>query len=202
MEMKNRVEKKYVFNLLLRYKKQLVLNAVLSILLLGIYMATPILEQKIIDDGILSQDYAYLLWLVIIAAILGLIGYLVQYLQMHIQSGVAAAFRGALKVESLAHALRLKMHYLKEHTMMALMSDANTNVNNISSVCSSDIVGIFIEFINVIGYLVGLLLLNWKLTLVVICVVPVKIWISSICEKLSKTWIEKLLQEVRYEKAF
>lgn len=53
--MKNQKEKKYVFKLLLTYKKQLVLNAILSLLLLVIYMATPILEQRIIDIGILSK---------------------------------------------------------------------------------------------------------------------------------------------------
>lgn len=74
------------------------------------------------------------------------------------------------------------------------MSDANNDVNNMSRVCSSDVIGIFIEFINVIGYFIGLLFLSWKLSLLVLCIVPLKILISSFCERLSKTWIEKLLQ--------
>ena len=78
--------------------------------------------------------------------------------------------------------------------MLALMSDANNDVNNMSRVCSSDVIGIFIEFINVIGYFIGLLFLSWKLSLLVLCIVPLKIFISSFCERLSKTWIEKLLQ--------
>lgn len=41
--------KKYIFQLMLRYKKELILNTVLSFFLLAIYMVTPILEQKIID---------------------------------------------------------------------------------------------------------------------------------------------------------
>ena len=192
--MKNQKEKKYVFKLLLTYKKQLVLNAILSLLLLVIYMATPILEKRIIDIGILSKNYKVLLKLVLIAALISISGYIIQYIQMHIQSGVAAAFRSSLKVEALSHALRLKMHHLKEHTMLALMSDANNDVNNMSRICSSDVVGIFVEFINVIGYLIGLLFLSWKLSLIVICIAPLKVCISSICEKLSKTWIEKLLQ--------
>lgn len=133
--MKNQKEKKYVFKLLLTYKKQLVLNAILSLLLLVIYMATPILEQRIIDIGILSKNYKVLLKLVLIAALISISGYIIQYIQMHIQSGVAAAFRSSLKVEALSHALRLKMHHLKEHTMLALMSDANNDVNNMSKSC-------------------------------------------------------------------
>ena len=66
--MKNRREKKYIFQLMLRYKKELILNTVLSFFLLAIYMVTPILEQKIIDEGILSKDYVILLKLVFIAA--------------------------------------------------------------------------------------------------------------------------------------
>ena len=184
--MKNRREKKYIFQLMLRYKKELILNTVLSFFLLAIYMVTPILEQKIIDEGILSKDYVILLKLVFI------VGYFIQYIQMHIQSGVAAAFRSSLKVEALSHALRLKMCYLKKYSMLALMSDANNDVNNMSRVCSSDVIGIFIEFINVIGYFIGLLFLSWKLSLLVLCIVPLKIFISSFCERLSKTWIEKL----------
>mgnify|MGYP005960508951 FL=1 len=192
--MKNRREKKYIFQLMLRYKKELILNTVLSFFLLAIYMVTPILEQKIIDEGILSKDYVILLKLVFIAAFIGIVGYFIQYIQMHIQSGVAAAFRSSLKVEALSHALRLKMCYLKKYSMLALMSDANNDVNNMSRVCSSDVIGIFIEFINVIGYFIGLLFLSWKLSLLVLCIVPLKIFISSFCERLSKTWIEKLLQ--------
>ena len=89
--MKNRREKKYIFQLMLRYKKELILNAVLSFFLLAIYMVTPILEQKIIDEGILSKDYVILLKLVFIATFIGIVGYFIQYIQMHIQSGVAAA---------------------------------------------------------------------------------------------------------------
>ena len=148
--MKNRREKKYIFQLMLRYKKELILNTVLSFFLLAIYMVTPILEQKIIDEGILSKDYVILLKLVFIAAFIGIVGYFIQYIQMHIQSGVAAAFRSSLKVEALSHALRLKMCYLKKYSMLALMSDANNDVNNMSRVCSSDVIGIFIEFLYLI----------------------------------------------------
>lgn len=84
--MKNQKEKKYVFKLLLTYKKQLVLNAILSLLLLVIYMATPILEQRIIDIGILSKNYKVLLKLVLIAALISISGYIIQYIQMHIQT--------------------------------------------------------------------------------------------------------------------
>lgn len=70
--MKNRREKKYIFQLMLRYKKELILNTVLSFFLLAIYMVTPILEQKIIDEGILSKDYVILLKLVFIAAFIGI----------------------------------------------------------------------------------------------------------------------------------
>lgn len=40
---------------MLRYKKELILNTVLSFFLLALYMVTPILEQKIIDEEILSK---------------------------------------------------------------------------------------------------------------------------------------------------
>ena len=152
------------------------------------------LEQKIIDDGLISKNFSYLLKLVIVSAAVGIFSFLLEYLQLQIQAGVAASFRNRLKCESLAHGLRLKMQYLKKHTLLALMTDANIDVNNMSRVCSNDVFGILIEFIKVFGYLVGLLLLSWKLTIIVLLIVPVKILISNIVGRRTKDKMEELLK--------
>lgn len=186
-------EIRIIINLLLKYKGKILINAFLSIILLVIYMVTPIIEQKIIDNGLLGENFSYLLGLICISAGLGIFGFVVEYLQLFIQAGVASSFRNFLKIESLAHALRLKMEHIKKHSILALMSDANTDINNMSRICSNDIFGILIEFITVFGYMAGLFLLDWKLTLVVLGVIPLKIIISNFSGKVTKRRMEALL---------
>lgn len=192
--MKNKKEIRTIIKYLLKYKRALIINMLLSILLLLVYMITPLIEQRIIDDGLLSKNFRYLLALVILSATLNIIGFTIEYAQLHIQAGVAASFRNSLKIQSLSHALRLKMNILKKHSLLALLSDANNDINNMSSVCSNDVFGILIEFIKVFGYLFGLLILNWKLTIVVLCVIPIKILISNKTGKSSEKKMEEVLE--------
>lgn len=185
---------KFIFCMLARYKSKIILNSLFSLVLMGIYMISPIIEQQIVDKGLISKNFSYLIELVMISACLSIVAYIVEYTQMHIQAGVAASLRNNLKIGTLKHALKLKLVYLKKHSLLALMTDANTDINNLSRICSNDIFGIFIEFITVLGYLIGLLLLDWKLTIVVLCLIPIKVFISSITGTLSKKKMEELLE--------
>lgn len=192
--MKNEKEIRDIIQYLLKYKKKLCINMLLSILILLVYMVTPLIEQRIIDDGLLSNNFRYLLLLVIISAALNIFGFIIEYAQLHIQAGVAASFRNSLKIQSLSHSIRLKMEILKKHSLLALMSDANNDINNMSRVCSNDVFGILIEFIKVFGYLFGLLILNWKLTIIILGIIPIKILISNKTGKSSEKKMEEVLE--------
>jgi len=102
--------------------------------------------------------------------------------------------RNELKIDSLKHALRLKIESLKKHSLLALLTDANADINNISRICSSDVVGILIEFITIIGYVIGLSILNWKLTLLVLLIIPVKVLISNVSGKAVEKKMTELLE--------
>ena len=164
---------RYILHVLGKYKKQIAINTFLSLTLMGTYMLLPILEQQIIDEGLISKQYIYLIKLIVITAMLSILAYTIEYIQMHIQAGMAASLRNSLKLEALSHALRLKINLIKKHSLLALMTDANTDINNMSRVCSNDIFGILVEFITILGYLIGLFLLSWKLTIIVLCLIPV-----------------------------
>lgn len=185
---------RYILHVLGKYKKQIAINTFLSLTLMGTYMLLPILEQQIIDEGLISKQYIYLIKLIVITAMLSILAYTIEYIQMHIQAGMAASLRNSLKLEALSHALRLKINLIKKHSLLALMTDANTDINNMSRVCSNDIFGILVEFITILGYLIGLFLLSWKLTIIVLCLIPVKIYISTKTGKKSNDKMEDLLE--------
>ena len=186
-------ETRYILNLLGKYKKIIIINTVLSVILMGSYMLLPVLEQQIIDEGLISKKYSYLIELIILMALISILAYSIEYIQMHIQAGMAASLRNSLKLKALSHALKIKINLLKKHSLLALMTDANTDINNMSRICSNDIFGILVEFITIVGYLIGLFFLSWKLTIIVLCLIPIKLFISTKTGKKSNDKMEELL---------
>lgn len=178
--MKNKVEIKYIKNLLMKYKGKLLINIILTIFTFFMFIIIPLIEKKIIDEGFINREYQYLLRLVVLSVVLTLLIYLITYIQSHIQSGMVVSCRAELKKEALRHGMRLKMKYIKEKGLHTLITDANYDINVITQIFSNNITFLLTEFLKIIGYTIGLLLLNWKLTLFVILIVPAKVVIANI----------------------
>lgn len=186
-------EIKFILSLLSKYKSRILANVILSILSFSLYIIIPLIEQKIIDEGLIAMDIRKLSLLLVTSSVLAIIGYFIDYIQVKIQNDISLYIRIELKLTALRHGLRLTMKEIHRHGLLPYIRDSSTDAATISQICSGEVLSLITELFKVIGYLIGLLILNWKLTLVVLLIIPIKLIISNIIGNKREKAMDELL---------
>lgn len=184
----------YAIKMAKPFKLLIVLSTLMTIITIGLYAAIPLVERKIVDEGLLAKEYSLLLRLVIFALILNIIAMIITFIQSKIQVKINLSCNSKLKFDVFSHAIKLKIEYLNKHGLYKIINDANYDAQIICRLVSREFLGIIIEILKIVGYFIGLLYINWKLTLFVALFIPFKAIITSISGKIREKKCEESLE--------
>ncbi|MBX3082973.1 MAG: ABC transporter ATP-binding protein [Anaerolineae bacterium] len=138
----------------------------------GLSLLSPLLFGQIIDKALYKGDGGLLdrlaLVIVIIPILNGVIGVVQRYFNSSIGEGVIYQLRTAL----YSHLQNMSLHFFTNTKTGELMSRLNNDVVGAQSAINSTLIGIFTNIISVVSTLVVMLLLEWRLTLLGLIVVP------------------------------
>lgn len=145
----------------------------LTILLItGTSLISPLLFRDLIDNAIPNEDRARLGWLALgmigIPLVNGVIGVWQRQLNSYIGEGVIYDLRRAL----YAHMQRMSLRFFTQTRTGELMSRLNNDVVGAQRAISDTIVTIISNFVRLIVILIIMLLLEWRLTLLGIAILP------------------------------
>ena len=139
-------------------------------------LATPILSQRIIDDGLLRKDIHTVSVFGAVFLLVALLSYVVtsvrQYLFAVMQQKVILDVRTALA----RHILRLPMHYLNGSPVGYLVSHVDNDVSNLVGAMGDRFVQASVDLLILVGAVLIVFRLNWRLALVTMTVMPVFLW--------------------------
>lgn len=154
----------------------------------------PMIMRNIMDEGIMRKDVE----VIVIFSIVLMIVIVTEELFSIIQTKLFAGLQNKIilklyrKVsEILFHA---KIDYFLHNNSAEITNKISTDIYNVSSLADSSIMNMFGYILQVISGIAGLLVINWKLALLVLCVVPVKYFLirnlSKKEEKIFEQWIK------------
>jgi ATP-binding cassette subfamily B protein len=138
----------------------------------GLGLLSPLLFGQLIDGAILKRDGDLLnrmaLAIVILPIISSAIGVVQRYLNSSIGEGVIYHLRSAL----FAHLQKMSLRFFTNTKTGELMSRLNNDVVGAQSAINTTLIGIFTNLVSVISTLAVMLLLEWRLTVLGLLVVP------------------------------
>ncbi len=178
---------KKVITLLLPYKKYIV---GMSMLMLAITVGNafiPLLQQKIVDKGLMIKDVNTLMCLVGIVVAISLIANIATLIQAYLRIDLNAKFLKDKQIEILNHAMRLKIDYIKNDGLVQIIKDAEYSLNNVSQITGNQMSDTLTQIFKFVGVFIGLMVINWKLTFFLLVLIPIRLIITN---KLSK-YVEK-----------
>lgn len=154
----------------------------MSLLMVFITVGTifiPLLQQEIVDSGLMSGDLGILGTLVLIVIALTIITNLASLLQSYLRINLNAKFLKDKQVEILDHSLKLKMDYIKNDGLVQIIKDAEYALNNLSMLTGEEMSNTLVQIFKFIGVFIGLVVINWKLTLFLLLIIPVRIFVAN-----------------------
>jgi ATP-binding cassette subfamily B protein len=154
------------------YRTQIIGMLVLILINTGLALLNPLLLRAIIDTAIPKANLPLLVWLSLgllaIPAITGGTNVIQRRLNASVGEGVIYDLRSAL----YTHLQRMSLRFFTNTKTGELMSRLNNDVVGAQNAISNTIVGIITDGIRAAAVLTVMLLMEWRLTLVSVLILP------------------------------
>jgi ATP-binding cassette subfamily B protein len=165
---------KRIFKLLKPYFKKISVILICIIASAGINMLYPLISKQVMDNGLLKSDMYVVVKFTLITFAMVLIDQAFGLLETKYFSYVNSMFQYSLQKIAFKHLLKLKLQYFNNTNFSEIMGNVGMDVSNMSRVCDRATFIVISQVFRIIGGLVGLLMIDWRLTIVVILVAPVR----------------------------
>ncbi len=154
------------------YWRLVVLATLLLLASSMLQLAGPFLTKLAIDGHIARGDLRGLdrVALLYLAVVVG--GFLCEYLQFYVMQWVGQRIVFDLRLAILAHLQRQELGYFDRNPVGRLMTRVTSDVQALHELFTSGLVAIFGDFVTLVGIVVAMFLLDWRLALVANVTLP------------------------------
>ena len=196
--------------------KTLLTVIVLTIVATGIGLYLPIINSNLVDKGILAKNFDYVFNISIIYTLAyvvkGFIGLLISSLTAIMNSKI----RFKMNQDVFKEIERFKLSYFQNNDPTMIYNNITTDINNVSKLFDGNLLNVFTQMLYLIGGITCVFMINYKLALVAIAIIPIKYFSINFFSKKNKVltkeylsihtdyarWFQDTIQGIRDIKVF
>jgi ATP-binding cassette subfamily B multidrug efflux pump len=181
-ELKAKINDRRVVGLLWRflrpYRWQVMGVFALLLLISAMNLAMPYLIQVAIDGPIAKGDLngLYLIGLAYVGLIVAI--FVVRFVQIYWLHTIGQSALVNLRQTLFEHILRQDLAFFNRTPVGKIVSRISTDVEDLSELVSTSFVMVVSNMITLVGIIVVMFLINWRLALISLAVIPLILWAS------------------------
>jgi len=163
------IDKKIILKLFRYIKPYRLLLAFTIFLLLvtaGLQMAGPFLIKIAIDNYIMPGEFKGLLYVVVLYGLVILFEFVIRYFQGYYTEYMGQKIMYDMRMDIFSHINKMPMSFFDKNPVGRIMTRVTTDVQTLNEMLSSGIVTIFGDIFMILGIMIVMLSLNWKLSLI------------------------------------
>jgi len=163
------IDKKIILKLFRYIKPYRLLLAFTIFLLLvtaGLQMAGPFLLKIAIDNYIMPGEFKGLLYVAILYGLIILFEFVIRYFQGYYTEYMGQKIMYDMRMDIFSHINKMPMSFFDKNPVGRIMTRVTTDVQTLNEMLSSGIVTIFGDIFMILGIMIVMLSLNWKLSLI------------------------------------
>lgn len=153
----------------------------------------PLVIEKITDEGMLEGDIVTLFQTVASLSILVVLNQVIEVLLNSLFIKVHNKMSYAIFHQVFHKLIHLKKAYFEDKNNAEILSCLQLDVSQVSSIADRYTITSISFVFRIVSGIVGLILISWKLTLIVIAMVPIKIILVNIFSKKREIGMTKIL---------
>ncbi|MET0362545.1 MAG: ABC transporter ATP-binding protein [Sphingobium sp.] len=154
------------------YVRPLILVLLVSLLSTALGLAQPYLSKLMIDNALLRRDMGALLEISAVMIVVTVAGFVVNMIASYRYISVSAAMLFDIRVALLRHLQTLSPRFYGGFRLGDLMSRLNSDVSDVQRVAADTLLSVLSNILFLVGSIVLMLWLNWKLFLVGSVLIP------------------------------
>src|SRR5438477_3087482 len=154
------------------YKGRTALSVVALLLATATALAPPFLSKYAIDDGIKHHDLAKLWWIVGLFLLAGLLNWGLSYAQTYLTGWVGERILADLRIRLFGHLQRLSLGFFERNRAGVIISRLTNDVEAIDQLVTDGVTTLVQTTLTLVGTAVLLFVLDWRLALATLAVIP------------------------------
>lgn len=176
------------------YRKNIIIISIVMIITSVGSFINPWLTKQLIDFGIMGANYSKTVLYVGLMFLVFLVQQLVGLIQFHYYRDISVKIPYNLNHQACKHVLSVRIKYFKDRNFSEVMSELFQDIANISSLTDTQFLISFVSLFKIIAGIIVLFLINWKLALIMIATIPIKLLLSSILFKKQEATFKVITQ--------
>ncbi len=186
---------KNIFILLKPYKGKIIILTLCVLIASVMSVFTPIINRNIIDNGMVALNLEVVIKYTLLILAMVLADQILEFIEFKQSAYINNMLSLDLFLKAFRHTTKLKMSYFNETNIAQIMGEVNQDVNNISAISNKNVLVSMTQILKVIGGVIGLMLISWKLTLLVLGVIPLKLLFTALLSKMRRTVTQDIMEE-------
>ncbi len=186
-----------ILSYLLPYKKEFILAGLLLALSTFIGFLQPLVIQRITDGGMLGKNLPVLCRSAAVLALLILTNQGAELAQTRLFLDIHNRSQYAIFRQVFQKLLRLKKTYFEDRNNAEILSCLQMDVSQVASVTDNFTVMTVGYLFRIVSGLTGLVIISWKLTLIVVAMVPLKLLLVNRMAKRREQAMDEMLESSR-----
>ncbi len=172
--------------------------ATISTILLAIFSAaSPVVLLKAVDDFTVNKDVTRLMYYTIVMVAVLIIQVILQFSFIYYANWVGQHIIKDIRTKIFNAILEFKMSYFDNTSVGRLVTRVVSDIETIANFFSQGVFMIVSDILKMLVVVVVMLVINWKLALIALAVLPILIYAT----KLFQIAIKKTFQDVRNQVA-
>jgi ATP-binding cassette subfamily B protein len=154
------------------YRGRTILSMFSLLLATATALAPPYLSKYAVDDGIKNQNLAALWWIVAVFLIAGLLNWGMSYAQTYLTGWVGERILADLRNRLFDHLQDLSLGFYERNRAGVIISRLTNDVEAIDQLVTDGVTSLVQNTLTLVGTAILLFVLDWRLALATLLVVP------------------------------
>ncbi|NIR49477.1 ABC transporter ATP-binding protein, partial [candidate division KSB1 bacterium] len=146
-------------------------------------LSGPFLTKIGIDEYIANEDFQGLNFICLIFLVVLIFEFVLQFVQTYLINWIGQRAMFDMRSRLFSHLQTLPVSFFDRNPVGRLVTRVTTDVESLHQMLSSGVVAIFGDVFKLIGIVIILLAMNWRLALVTFAVLPVLFYLSFLFKK-------------------
>lgn len=169
------------------YKRYIVISVILLLGVAGLRLVGPYLTKTAIDVHIANGDVDGLNTVGILYVSTLLLTFLFRFLQIYLTNVAGQRVMYDVRIAVYKHMNRLSLSYYDRNPVGRLITRVTNDIEALNEMFSSGVVNIFGDVFTLIGIMIAMIWLDWKLAIITYMVLPILIWAAMIFRRKVRT---------------
>ncbi|MDF2885282.1 MAG: transporter, ATP-binding protein, partial [Clostridiaceae bacterium] len=157
----------------------------------------PFIGMKITDEGIVARKFNVVVLYSLVTLGLVIIEKAIGLIETKYYAYINSTFPYTLSKMAFKHTLKLKMSYFNNTNFAEIMNNISMDVGNISKICDRSMFFIISQIFRIFGGIIGLLIIDWRLTVLVVAIVPLRYFLIKYLAKKRIEFLHEYMEQNR-----